>query len=251
MPLHQKPQNPFPRSLQRILHHVLPYQIYRKYIGRHEDGSLRLWQNFAKILPQESVILDIGAYHGEYSLAAILANPSAKVFAFEPDPKNLEVLLSKCDRNRIEIVSAAVAENTGTVSFVSASAQSRMIKEDESCLQGKVMEVQAIALDAWTAEGDINPSLIKIDVEGAEAGILRGAKRLLHKDQPIIICEVLSDSAGAEVMAELPPFYMFWYIDENSGVSEKKIITRRYWRNKNWLLLPENKINLMAGCSTE
>ena len=55
------------------------------------------------------------------------------------------------------------------------------------------------------------------------------------------VLKVLTDSAGDEVMAALPPDYRFYYIDENSGAEEETRITRRCWRNKNWLFVPKHR----------
>lgn len=242
----KKPQNPWPPILRLFLRRVLPHQFYRRYIGRHEDASLAIWRRLARVIPLGTAILDIGAFRGEFSLAARDVNPSAKVFAFEPNPSNLEKLRAECDSRGIEIVAGAVAEKGGVVRFVCDSAHSHIaascvVASGSSPQKERELVVPVVALDTWTAECSVIASLIKIDVEGAESAILRGARNILRYSQPIILCEVLSDSDGERVMAELPAEYRYWYIDENTGASERPRITRKYWRNKNWLLVPESK----------
>jgi len=105
----KKPQNPWPPIVRRTLRKVLPRQLYRRYIGRHEDISLAIWRELAVHVPDGIAILDIGAFHGEFSLAARDANRMVKVFAFEPNPLNLEVLQSTCFSRNIDIVPEAVA----------------------------------------------------------------------------------------------------------------------------------------------
>jgi FkbM family methyltransferase len=214
--------------------------LYRHYVGRHEEGSIALWRRFALNLLPGTTILDIGAFHGEYSLAAKDVNPKARVFAFEPNPANIRVLRQSCDPNGVEVFPLAVAEANGVVRFLCDSAKSRVTTEAEIIpSQWEVCPVPAVSLDSWASDNAVFPSLVKIDVEGAEGGILRGSKRVLLDCQPIILCEILSDSAGADVMAALPSCYTFWDIDENKGVAKRQPrITRRRWRNKNWLLLP-------------
>jgi len=108
---------------------------------------------------------------------------------------------------------------------------------------GLKLEPQKRPLDAIVKEAKLERvDVIKIDVEGAEAGILRGAQRVLHEHHPIILCEVLTDAAGNEVMASLPKDYHFYHIDENGGTKEKACITRRRWRDTNWLLVPKHRI---------
>lgn len=253
-----KPRNPWPRILRRILRKILPQEFYRRHIGRHEDASLEIWRRLAQLAPPGTAILDIGAFRGEYSLAARAVNPTARVYAFEPDPSNLDSLRLACVSKNIEIVAAAVAEQDGVVRFVCIqkgegqdSAQSHIAAEDHafrsSSTAQEVRHVAAVALDSWAVERGVVPSLIKIDVEGAETGILRGAIGVLLESQPIILCEVLSDVAGDSVMTALPKCYRYWHIDENSGVSERSRITRKKWRNNNWVLVPERKTSLMAS----
>ncbi len=90
----------------------------------------------------------------------------------------------------------------------------------------------------WARDNSATPFLVKIDVEGAEAGILRGAQETLSAHRPIFLCEILNDQAGSDVEAALPRFYHFYYIDENRGIIIKRRINRRRWRDKNWLLTP-------------
>jgi FkbM family methyltransferase len=240
----KKPRDPYPLLLRRLLRRTLPHPVYRRYLGRHEDGSIALWRRFALSLPPGTAILDIGAFHGEYSLAAKEVNPTARVIAFEPNPESLQVLHKSCDPIGVEISPFAVAEASGVVRFLCKSEQSRITTGAEiTSSQEEMVPVQVVSLDSWTSDNGLLPSLIKMDTEGGEAGILRGSRRVLIDCQPIILCEVLSDSAGTDVMAALPSCYRFWYVDENTGVAEQRTrITRQYWRNKNWLLLPEGRV---------
>lgn len=238
-----KPQHPLPMLLRRVLRKTLRDSVYRRYVGRHEDGSLALWKRFAEKIPTGTTILDVGAFHGEYSLAAKEVNDNATVVAFEPNPSSCFVLRQSCESKGVDISPLAVSEANGVVQFLCASEESRIIAHVQVAAEvpaGSV-SVTAVSLDSWTSENGVRPSLMKIDVEGAEGGILRGGQRILRECQPVILCEVLSDAAASEVMSALPKSYKFWYVDENSGVAKlEPHITRHCWRNKNWLLLPEH-----------
>jgi hypothetical protein len=74
-----------------MLRKLLPLPIYRKYIGRQEDGSLHLWKHLASSIPSGTVILDIGAFNGDYVLAARSVNPGVAIYAFEPNPASASV----------------------------------------------------------------------------------------------------------------------------------------------------------------
>jgi len=239
-----KPKNPWPPIARRVLRRVLPHRIYRRHIGRHEDCSLAIWRGLARVVPPETAILDIGAFHGEFSLAARAENSALKIFAFEPNHANRETLCPSCAANDIDVVAAAVADRDGVVRFVYSAATSHIADTSAMLSSGSTSEgedVPALALDTWLAGRGVTVSLVKVDVEGAEAMVLRGARTMLRSSEPIILCEVLSDAAGDAVMRELPPSYRYWHIDENRGVAPRQRITRKKWRNKNWLLVPESK----------
>ncbi len=234
-----KPRNPYPFVPRRLLRWIMPTLHYRRHVGRHEDGSMRLWRIFARRVSFSKAILDIGAFRGEYALAAREVNAFAQVYAFEPNPHSLEGLLAACAGKNVSVITEAVSDQNGTVAFLCSSAQSRIGDTTAVESHGEVCKVPAVTLETWVCEQTVAPSLIKIDVEGAEAGILRGARKVLEDFQPIILCEVLTDSAGDQVRTALPPIYSFWHIDENNGVTERDRITRRLWRNKNWLFVPD------------
>lgn len=236
----QKPKDPYPHSVKRVARRLLPNRLYRRWFGRHEDGSMNLWRFLAAQVMPDAAILDIGAYHGEYSLAAREVNHKVSIYAFEPNPISLKMLRLACENKGIFLVGSAVAEKDGAVPFALNQAQSRVISNQEADKQS--ISVSAVALDSWILVNDVSPSLIKIDVEGAEASLLSGAIQVLEKYQPLIICEVLSNNAGEAVMGVLPREYCYFHIDENSGtLIERSRITREQWRNHNWFLVPADK----------
>lgn len=245
-----KPHNPYPLLLRRVLRRALPHHLYRRHIGRHEDESLRLWTCIAREAPPEQAILDIGAFHGDYAKAARQVNPKVQVYAFEPNPHTLRRLEDICKDRQIEIVNMAVGEENGTVAFLHDGATSR-IANGSVYSSRQMTRVPTTSLDAWIAERSVIPYLLKIDVEGLEARVLRGAQDLLTKYQPVILCEVLTDAAGIDVKKSLPYHYRFFHIDENNGVVEKTAITRKKWRNHNWLLMPESRCKILCSLGAE
>jgi predicted RNA methylase len=97
-----KPTHPLPRSVRRVLKRILPDTLYRRHVGRHKDESLFIWRTLAAQVV-DGVILDIGAYHGEFSLAARAVNDQAALFAFEPNPNSLAVLRPEINGQRVEV----------------------------------------------------------------------------------------------------------------------------------------------------
>ena len=244
--LSNKPRNPYPIIARRLLRKSLPNNVYRRYIGRHEDESLRLWKLISAQIHFGDAILDIGAFKGDYALAAREVNREAIIFAFEPNPYSFNIIQEKCHDQDIEVINLAIAETDGSVSFMLNSSTSRMVYRNFKS-PVDIIQVPGISLDTWITENGVSPSLIKIDTEGTEAEILRGGEMVLDAYRPIILCEVLSDQAGKDVMDALPKDYYFYHIDENSGFEERDKITRKKWRNHNWLFVPMHKKSALCN----
>ncbi len=139
--------------------------------GRHERAALDL---FASVLAPGQVVLDIGAWIGMYTLlASRRVGPQGHVYAFEPNPASRAVLSANLERNRAEnvtVVPAAVFDEPGRAWLRwEALAQSPQTEIDR---RAGDLEVPAVALAAFCATNEISPSVIKIDVEGAESDVL-------------------------------------------------------------------------------
>lgn len=223
-------RNQWPPLLQALLRRALPPRVYLRYIGRHEEGSLAIWRELATKVATNRAILDIGAYRGVYALAARAVNPRVAIYAFEPNPLSQVTLRCALEGKGITLERVAVAEQPGIVSFICEGETSRIAANGDA-------RVAAVGLDDWVADKACRPALLKIDTEGAEAGILRGAQETIREWQPTILCEVLSDEAGTRVKAALPS-YRYFRIDEDHGAEERGEITREDWRHKNWLFVP-------------
>lgn len=160
-----------------------------------------------------SVFYDVGSHIGVLSLlAARLVDRQGAVFAFEADPANAARVTEHAQRNacaQIHIVPCAVWSSTGRVRFARAAAQSSLNQGSVASEQGESaadsMEVASISLDdfacpdSFGARSHALPDLIKIDVEGAEAAVLRGSERVFAVKKPVLICEVHHEAASREV----------------------------------------------------
>jgi FkbM family methyltransferase len=149
--------------------------------------------------------VDVGANHGYFSvLAARLVGPAGRVFAFEPHPSVVEQLSEHLTCNgltNVAIERIALADAEGPLDlFVSACAAnsglSSITPESPAFASGSLdrdrrVQVPATTFDRWRqARGVDRVDLMKIDVEGAEALVLRGMTETLAKAPPAgIICE--------------------------------------------------------------
>jgi FkbM family methyltransferase len=154
---------------------------------------------FARTVRAGDVVYDLGANVGFYTLlAAKLAGPTGRVVAFEPVPRNLGYLrrhlaLNHCDN--VSVVAAAVSDRSGTARFREGPAHTV-----GSLTASDGYEVNVVALDDF--EGPV-PRVIKIDVEGAEADVLRGAKRVLREARPMVLLSTHSTALRHECIGIL------------------------------------------------
>lgn len=236
----QKPKDPYPKLLKRVLKKILPENVYRKNFGRHEDYSTRVWVYLSERVDPSGVILDIGAFIGSYALAAREVNARSMIVAFEPNPISLIKLKENCQNRNVRVEPMAVSDTDSLITFTLDSAVSRINRSAEYESQS-VFNVPSVKLDNYITKNCLDVELIKIDTEGAESEILQGASNCLNVSKPIILCEVLDNKAGLRVMEALPAGYFYYYIDENSGIKRETKIVRRKWRNRNWLLVPGTK----------
>jgi FkbM family methyltransferase len=140
---------------------------------------------------------------------------SGKVIAFEPNPSNLNRLHRGIMLNgtkNVDVRAQAVSDNDGALAFY----------ESESSLMGGILPVEsALALtvpgtrlDTVAAESG-PPNVIKVDVEGAEVAVLRGARQLLITHHPVLILELLTDSSR-DAAAQLLNGWQFDKLDSRN-----------------------------------
>jgi FkbM family methyltransferase len=144
------------------------------YVGLHEFADMMLPLHF---LREGDLFLDIGANVGSYTVLAS-GVCRARTWAFEPDPGTLRRLQRNIVVNSLDtLVTAyecALGAEQGEVLFTAGlDSQNRVADANEK----NVRMVRLERLD--TVIADSRPIMIKIDVEGAEEGVLQGAKALL------------------------------------------------------------------------
>lgn len=184
--------------------------------GQYEPAMLAALGSLAR---QGGVLYDLGAHMGYYS-CAWLALGGGRVEAFEPAPFSRSVLKETLSRNHladkvrihdvalgnandqanlfideadIGAASAAFIDTIGGTDTLTKLAGSRLPGARKIVVPLRRLEDFAIEMDLPA------PSVIKIDVEGAEAHVLAGAQRILSECGPIILCEVHTVEAGVEL----------------------------------------------------
>jgi FkbM family methyltransferase len=153
------------------------------WLGTYERD---LQQLFVRELKPGDVVYDVGANVGFFSLlASVLVGPAGRVVAFEPLPRNVELLRANLGLNavaNVDIVAAAVAGKAGSTLFAIGGSPS-MGSMDAS----RGIEVRVVGLDELVANGEIPlPAAIKMDIEGAESRALSGARNILEAHRPTL-----------------------------------------------------------------
>ncbi|MGH7930272.1 MAG: FkbM family methyltransferase [Candidatus Binatia bacterium] len=134
----------------------------------------------AGVIRPGMTIYDVGANAGFYTLLfARLTGPLGRVIAFEPFPENAANLLDHISMNRLDnviLVQAPLSARRELASFhAGASSSMGALSEVETPLR-----MLTVTIDELIASyGVPQPDVVKMDVEGAESDVLRGAKQLL------------------------------------------------------------------------
>jgi FkbM family methyltransferase len=148
------------------------------------DDSLAILR---KLLKPGDTFVDCGAHQGLFTVvAAAIVGSTGSVIAFEPVPRSAAMILDNVQLNQfqnVRVMRCALADTEGTRPFfISAGAggtSSFVLSE------GTEITVDTTTLDR--ALGDRLVRLVKVDVEGAEVAVLRGATKLLASDADWII----------------------------------------------------------------
>ena len=136
---------------------------------------------------QGRILIDVGAHHGSYCNYLSKLSPQSTIYAFEPHPKSIQILKSRLISPRIRVINKAVGEIAEPVELYDfadsdGSTQASMSKEAVQFFEPIVVahSVDCTTLDDFiTAEGLDEIALLKVDAEGFDLAVLRGAKRTL------------------------------------------------------------------------
>jgi FkbM family methyltransferase len=127
--------------------------------------------------------LDIGSWIGPYAvLASKLVTESGKVYACEPDPVARELLLKNVAENHctnVTVLENAVSDRDGPILLAKGQELGDSNTSIATASSAETFQVEGISLKTLCLRHAIKPDVIKMDVEGAEEKIIRGAGRSL------------------------------------------------------------------------
>ena len=166
------------------------YALMRKGTFEIEETEL-----ISQLLKEIDVFVDIGANLGYYTCIAV--QQGATVVAFEPQEQNLRCLFANLIANRwenhVEIFPVALSDKPGLLTLYGASGPSASLVKNWAGYSSHFRKTVPVStLDNVLAGRFASQSLlIKIDVEGAEYQVLKGATRLISREpRPIWLLEI-------------------------------------------------------------
>lgn len=225
-----------------------PARSFADYWG-HDAADLRFVWNF---LRPPDVFLDIGAYHGIYSVvAARRMARGGRVFAFEPSPHEHQRLRLHLKMNALRRVS------TETMALSAEEAEQRFfqvlsgdktrggLKKADTLDQVLEVSVRTVTLDTFVRRNSLDRiDLIKLDVEGAERDVLAGGKMAISTFRPVFLCEVLDSTTrvwgypAAELISILKAHDYSWFDLCPDGSLVRHTPRTSYTEVRNYVAVP-------------
>jgi FkbM family methyltransferase len=161
--------------------------------GAYEAAEIESLPEFAK---PGSTVIDVGANIGMYTiLLATAVGEAGAVLAFEPIPRTLEKLRSNIALNgltNVTVIAAAAADTAGVVDIqlASDSAYASLVRVKPTRSTGESLTIPSVTIDqVWAERNRPMISFCKIDVEGAELLVLKGAENVLRACRPTLLLE--------------------------------------------------------------
>lgn len=181
----------------RLRSHPSAYRF--AYFAQHRDpAQVAEFDAFVEDCRPGMRLFDLGAHFGLFSLAALhYGGRTARAVAVDPSPTAARMLRVQARLNGVEdrltVVDASVGEHAnGWREMVSAGVHGAgyyLAPEDHA--GGELTRTRATTLDRLADESGLAPTHVKIDVEGYEAPVLRGGRRVLSRDDaPALFLEL-------------------------------------------------------------
>lgn len=191
--------------LRAVARAVLPVKMQHAYrVLRHTVlfPCERELVHMRRFLDPEKVAVDVGANVGLYT--SVLARRAKRVIAFEPHPDCADYLRRLAIRNS-EVREAAVSDRSGTRRLrvpldgqTSLHALGTIETGNDFRSEARASSVREVAVETVTLDDalcgttpcDDGIGFIKVDVEGHELGVLKGAERVVDRHRPVFLIEV-------------------------------------------------------------
>lgn len=192
-----------------------------------------------KIITPNSNCIDIGCHKGEILEDIIALSTKGQHFAFEPIPSLYDELLSKFPNVNVFPFALANEDKIATFNYVKNAPEYSGIKKRKYAIENP--EIEEIKVQIKKLDDIIYPQVkidfIKLDVEGAELDVLKGAKELLINNKPHIVFEF---GLGASDFYDTKPHDIYSLLVNDIGL---KISTLDFWLKKRHSLSETDFVN--------
>ena len=179
-------------GVNRGMNWIVGSSIHGCWLGNYESEKQSVLQRYVKL---GMTVFDIGANAGFYTLAfSRMVGKEGRVCAFEPLAENANNILRHMDLNELRnvtLLQTAVADRNGVLEFSIAKNNAMGFITGQAHGPYKV---PAVSLDNLIDDGVVPaPDVIKMDVEGAESLVLRGARKFLNRKRATIFVALHGD----------------------------------------------------------
>jgi FkbM family methyltransferase len=196
--------------------------------GKSHISEIRLAKYQIKNLHSDSTFIDVGAHYGYFSLIASDIVKDGKVYSFEPSSKSFNILKRNVSSiTNVTIFNKAVSQGNTPIAFyefdnLHSEYNSTQISQFENedwfkAIKPNMQKIDSISLSTFCTDNSIYPDIIKIDVEGFENEVIKGAENLLtsSKKKPIVILEYLEPKRGNAAHKEAFSLLSRWGYSSN------------------------------------
>jgi FkbM family methyltransferase len=174
---------------------MIPFRWVHPELGELSRESRRIDRILARRVGESSNCVDVGCHRGAVLSAFCRLAPRGRHVAFEAIPEKVRFLQRKFPD--VDVRGTALADRSGTVTFYvdqASAGYSGLARQRQASYQE--IEVPCARLDDVVPR-DRRFDFMKIDVEGAELAVLRGAKDFLARDRPTVLFECTPDGPPA------------------------------------------------------
>jgi FkbM family methyltransferase len=223
----------FVSSVPYKIHPSLHFKIYKFLVnvglkGIFQDAVVKF---MVKHIKRGNCVMDIGANQGTYAYSLLKAvGNQGVVYSFEPNPVIAKQLRKNLKQSNAIIENLAVSNTNEDKVFYrhtkGCGPTSSLEFFDVLDKAGELEEtiVKCVTLDSYCRSRNLLPNLIKIDVEGHEFNVIKGAESVIRSYRPYIVFEFIEqlweEKHIKEIFEFLSPAYHLIQVEDKSNAME-------------------------------
>jgi FkbM family methyltransferase len=223
----------FISSVPYRIHPSLHFKIYKLLVNVGLKGIFQdcIVKFMVKHIKRGDCVMDIGANRGTYTYSLLKAvGKQGVVYSFEPNPVIAMQLRKNLKQSNVIIENLAVSNtNEDKVFYIHTKGcgpTSSLEFFDVLDKAGELEEtiVKCVTLDSYCRSHNLSPNLIKIDVEGHEFNVIKGAESTIRSHRPYIVFEFIEQlwekKHIKKIFEFLSPAYQLIRIEDEANAIE-------------------------------